>query len=1119
MRNGCFLIPFTVILWSSFVATLVADRVTSITTDQDALLALKDHIVNDPQNLLTTNWTATTSVCDWVGVTCGTRHRRVRALKLSDMDLTGTIPPHLGNLSFLLFASFYNNSFRGSVPDELAKLRRLEYFNLENNYFGGEIPSWFGSFTRLHMLSLANNSFTGAIPPSLFHLSELDALDLSNNDLQGHIPGEIGKLPKLRILYLSHTGLSGSIPSAVFNISSLQVIVLTGNMLSGSLPSANVTMSSLRILDFGSNNLTGSLPSNLFNNLPNLEGLYLSRNLFHGQIPAALFGCKQLKDLSLSHNNFEGKIHKDIRNLTVLEQLYLGYNKFNGTIPPEIGNLVNLEIISLSVNRIGGPIPVRIFNISTLRFIQMTGNYLSGHLPSSISLQLPNLERLIVGANELSGPFPVSLSNASELLILELSSNFFSGPIPDAFGDGLRSLRDLNLGYNNFTSNSLSSELNFLTSLTNSKNLRKVLLSDNPLKGTIPIPVGNLSSSLENFVAESCQIKGSIPEGIGNLSNLVQLSLQDNDLKGTIPTTIGRLRKLQSLSFSGNNLEGSAPSDLCDIESLAFLYLGENKLVGSIPSCLGNVSSLRELSMGANNLTSTIPSTLWRLKDIQLLQLSSNSLSGSLPLDISNLKVVRHLDISGNQLSGEIPSSIGDLNDLAYLSFSNNRLQGPISRSFGDMVSLEFLDLSRNNLSGEIPKDMEKLTYLKYFNVSFNGLQGEIPGGGPFKKFSARSFLGNEALCGSPQMQVQPCKTRGRHQSKKATANVFKYILPAIGAVVMATAFTVLYVMRGRRNEKQKQGDFPDLATWRRVSFQELERATDGFDEVNLLGTGSFGSVYKGLFSDGVNVAVKVFHSQLEGAFKSFDVECEVLRSIRHRNLVKIITSCCNIDFKALVLEFMPNWSLEKWLYSHNYFLDLLQRLNIMIDVALALEYLHHGNATLVVHCDLKPSNILLDENMVAHVSDFGISKLLGEGHSITQTMTLATVGYMAPEYGSEGIVSVKGDVYSYGIVLMETFTRRKPTDEMFTGETNLKLWVKESLPGAVAQIADANLKDHGQYPAAKKDCLSSILELALQCSAEQPEERIDIEDALTALKKIKAKFLKDSRGIGTSYI
>ncbi|KAF7841469.1 putative LRR receptor-like serine/threonine-protein kinase [Senna tora] len=186
--------------------------------------------------------------------------------------------------------------------------------------------------------------------------------------------------------------------------------------------------------------------------------------------------------------------------------------------------------------------------------------------------------------------------------------------------------------------------------------------------------------------------------------------------------------------------------------------------------------------------------------------------------------------------------------------------------------------------------------------------------------------------------------------------------------------------------------------------------------------------------------------SHEEEALRSFDTECIAICNLRHRNLVKIISSCSNVDFKSLIMEFMPNGSLERWLYSHNYCLDILQRLDIMIDIASTLEYLHYGSSTPVVHCDVKPSNVLLDEDMVAHLSDFGVSKLLGEEKLQIYTKTVATVRYMAPEYGSEGVVSMKGDVYSYGIMLMEVFTRKKPIDDIVEG-LSLKDWFLEEDP------------------------------------------------------------------------
>ncbi|XP_031273269.1 probable LRR receptor-like serine/threonine-protein kinase At3g47570 [Pistacia vera] len=428
------------------------------------------------------------------------------------------------------------------------------------------------------------------------------------------------------------------------------------------------------------------------------------------------------------------------------------------------------------------------------------------------------------------------------------------------------------------------------------------------------------------------------------------------------------------------------------------------------------------------------------------------------------------------------------------------------------MTSLNFLDLSNNNLFGVIPKSLEKLSYLLYLNLSFNQLSGEIPIGGTFRNFSVESFKGNLALCGSPQLQLPQCQT-STHRKSRTKKVLLLIVLPLSIVVTMVVLVLTFVLTKGRKKSKKPptNAEVYPQHTWRRISYQELVRATDGFSESNLLGRGSYGSVYRGRLDDGMELAVKVFHLHFEGALTSFEAECEVLTSIRHQNLVKIISSCSNDDFKSLILEYMPNGSLEKCLYSDNCILDISHRLNIMIDVASALEYLHFSYSAPIVHCDLKPNNVLLDENMVAHLSDFGISKILSEEDSMMQTQTLATIGYMAPEYGREGKVSRKGDVYSFGIMLMETFTRKKPTDEIFSEEMSLRSWVGESLCSAVMKVVDSNLvsRDDESF-SRKEECLSSILSLAMECTRESPGERINIREVVSKLLKIRVNYLTE---------
>ncbi|XP_060216326.1 probable LRR receptor-like serine/threonine-protein kinase At3g47570 [Lycium barbarum] len=322
-------------------------------------------------------------------------------------------------------------------------------------------------------------------------------------------------------------------------------------------------------------------------------------------------------------------------------------------------------------------------------------------------------------------------------------------------------------------------------------------------------------------------------------------------------------------------------------------------------------------------------------------------------------------------------------------------------------------------MSGAIPKSLQALKQLDSFNVSFNRLHGEIPSGGPFVNLTFQSFMSNEGLCSNPQKHVPACPFNSKNRSNSKNRILIWIVASSVIFVIGLASAIVFMLMRHRGKTVNAEDEWlPEVAP-QRISCYELQQATQNFDGNNLLGSGSFGSVYKGTLTDGTIVAVKVFNVQLE----------------------------------ALILEYMPNESLDKLLYSRDYSLNIMQRLNIMVDVASALEYLHHGYSVPVIHCDLKPSNVLLDNNMEGHLTDFGIAKLLTKEESIAHTTTFVTMGYIAPEYGLEGLISKRSDVYSYGIMSLETFTKKKPNDEMFTGDLNLRIFERMNMIDVVAAL------------------------------------------------------------------
>ncbi|KAJ8770237.1 hypothetical protein K2173_011773 [Erythroxylum novogranatense] len=946
---------------------------------------------------------------------------------------------------------------------------------------------------RVTSLNIAEKNLAGAISPYIGNLSFLRTLELSNNSFTGEIPQEVGNLLRLRYLGLEINNLGGDIPINLSHCTKLQVI------------------------DFSYNKLVRKIPEDI------------------GSLV-------ELKYVGIRQNNLTGKLLSSLGNLTLLNVLDAAYNNLVGEIPVEIGKLSSLKHFQIGVNNISGTIPETLFNISSLSGFGITTNQIRGTIPYNIGLNLPNLIYFAIANNSFFGSIPDSFGNASKLEMIGISGNNFVGQVPVTLGN-LKNLQELSLEQNSLGSRSVN-DLAFLTSLKNCTNLENLGLAANKFGGVLPTSLTNLSSRLSKLYLGFNYFTGSIPAGLNKLVNLIILDMEHNHLTGSIPSELGKLPNLQALYLDENRLSSQVPSSIGNLSQLFRLVLSGNHLEGNFPSSIGNCQSLVELYASENKFGGTIPKGILSLPSLsKSLNLSWNSLTGNLPTEVGNLKQLNTLDISANNLSGEIPTTIGQCLSMEKLYMNANFFRGSIPSSLASLKGLQELDLSQNNLIGEIPRDLQSLHFLSYLNLSFNDLEGEVPTRGIFTNASAVSLIRNKKLCGGVHELFLPkCPTK---PTRKLIAFKLSIIIPClfVSAFLIFIILTCLWRRNSRKKSHSRTTSFGKLFN---VSYKDLHQATSGFSENNLIGLGSFSSVYMG-FLDQLqrHVAIKVLNLQNMGASKSFLAECKTLGNIRHRNLVKILTYCSSLDYKgnefmALVYQFMENGSLENWLHpdpdkkSTMKIFDLLQRLNIAIDVSSALHYLHDECEGSIIHRDLKPGNILLDRDMIAHVSDFGVAKIISTINDFSKSLTSikGTIGYTAPEYGMGSEASKEGDIYSYGILVLEMFSGRRPVDEMFKDGLNLRDFIRKAMPQKLEHIVDPVLLETeatGEATSRKNDnnaveinmnltsmkpkvqkCLLAVFEIGVTCSSESPNDRMNAGNVNRKLHLIRDAFMRN---------
>ncbi|TKW00099.1 hypothetical protein SEVIR_8G086600v4 [Setaria viridis] len=919
------------------------------------------------------------------------------------------------------------------------------------------------------------------------------AVDLANMNLNASsgapVSVRVAGLDALESLSLAGNGIVGLV--AASSLPALRHVNVSGNQFGGGLDGWDfASLPALEVFDAYDNNFSAPLPLGVAA-LPRLRYLDLGGNYFTGEIPAAYGGMLAVEYLSLNGNNLNGRIPPELGNLTTLRELYLGYyNAFDGGVPPELGRLRNLTVLDIS-------------NCG-----------LTGRIPGELGA-LSSLETLFLHTNQLSGPIPPELGNLTSLTALDLSNNALTGEVPRSLAS-LTSIRLLNLFLNRLH----GPVPEFVAALPR---LETVQLFMNNLTGRVPAGLGS-TAALRLVDLSSNRLTGVIPETLCKSGELHTAILMNNFLFGPIPGALGSCASLTRVRLGQNYLNGSIPAGLLYLPRLNLLELQNNLLSGEVPSnpSPGGSSQLAQLNLCNNLLSGPLPATLANLTALQTLLASNNRLSGAVPPEVGELRRLVKLDLSSNELSGPVPAAVGRCGELTYLDLSRNNLSGPIPEAIAGVRVLNYLNLSRNALEGAIPAAVGAMSSLTAADFSYNDLSGRLPDTGQLGYLNATAFAGNPGLCGlvlgRPCGGVEAPASAGGG-ARRGGAGELKLVL-ALGLLACSVVFAAAAVLRAR-SFRTGGGDG---GAWRFTAFHKVDfgvaEVIECMKEGNVVGRGGAGVVYAGRTRSGGAIAVKRLQrnggagaGNGENDDRGFRAEVRTLGSIRHRNIVRLLAFCESRDANVLVYEYMGGGSLGEVLHhgKRGAFLAWGRRYRIALEAARGLCYLHHDCTPMIVHRDVKSNNILLgggdgDGGDEARVADFGLAKFLrgggaaGAGNATSECMSAVagSYGYIAPEYAYTLRVDEKSDVYSYGVVLLELITGRRPVGDFGEG-VDIVQWARRATGGrreAVPGITDRRLGGDD----APADEVAHLFFVSMLCVQENSVERPTMREVVQML-------------------